>query len=152
MNGMAELITITRYWQEWSDPALVVAVLHNNDLNQVTWEMRAMDGVPKFAASQTLPDISYAGFAASLGLRPSRSEKPTRSARPGIGPSLPTARRCSTSTPIRRPAHPAPRHLGSDARAAKAIWRGRECLGGSQDRHQAEGPGVPARHERRVSR
>jgi pyruvate dehydrogenase (quinone) len=68
MNGLAELITIKRYWQEWSDPRLIVAVLHNNDLNQVTWEMRAMVGVPKFAASQELPDISYAGFAASLGL------------------------------------------------------------------------------------
>ena len=45
MNGLAELITIKRYWQEWADPRLVVAVLHNNDLNQVTWEMRAMDGV-----------------------------------------------------------------------------------------------------------
>ncbi len=68
MNGLAELVTIKRYWQEWSDPRLVVAVLHNNDLNQVTWEMRAQTGVPKFAASQDLPDISYASFAASLGL------------------------------------------------------------------------------------
>ena len=68
MNGMAELITVKRYWQEWSDPRLIVAVLHNNDLNQVTWEMRAQVGVPKFAASQDLPDVSYAGFAASLGL------------------------------------------------------------------------------------
>jgi pyruvate dehydrogenase (quinone) len=68
MNGMAELITIKRYWQEWSDPRLIVAVLHNNDLNQVTWEMRAQIGVPKFAASQELPDVSYAAFAAGLGL------------------------------------------------------------------------------------
>jgi pyruvate dehydrogenase (quinone) len=69
MNGLAELITIKHYWQQWSDPRLVVAVLHNNDLNQVTWEMRAMEGSPKFAASQTLPDVDYAGFAASLGLQ-----------------------------------------------------------------------------------
>ncbi|ORW91575.1 thiamine pyrophosphate-binding protein [Mycobacterium sp. IEC1808] len=68
MNGMAELITIKRYWQEWDDPRLVVAILHNNDLNQVTWEMRAMAGAPKFAESQNLPDIDFAGFAASLGL------------------------------------------------------------------------------------
>ncbi|MGH3505430.1 MAG: thiamine pyrophosphate-requiring protein, partial [Nocardioidaceae bacterium] len=40
MNGLAELITIARYWREWDDPRLVVVVLHNNDLNQVTWEMR----------------------------------------------------------------------------------------------------------------
>ena len=69
MNGMAELITIKHYWQQWSDPRLIIAVLHNNDLNQVTWEMRAMEGSPKFAESQTLPDVDYAAFAASLGLQ-----------------------------------------------------------------------------------
>lgn len=68
MNGMAELITVAHYWQLWSDPRLIVAVLHNNDLNQVTWEMRAMEGAPKFSASQTLPDVDFAAFARSLGL------------------------------------------------------------------------------------
>jgi pyruvate dehydrogenase (quinone) len=68
MNGMAELITISRYWREWADPRLVVAVLHNNDLNQVTWELRAMGGTPKFVESQALPDVSYAVFAESVGL------------------------------------------------------------------------------------
>jgi len=34
MNGMAELITIKHYWQEWADPRLIIAILHNNDLNQ----------------------------------------------------------------------------------------------------------------------
>ncbi|GBE67442.1 thiamine pyrophosphate-requiring protein [Mycobacterium sp. MFM001] len=68
MNGMAELITIAHYWKEWTDPRLIVTVLHNNDLNQVTWEMRAMAGAPKFPESQTLPTVDYAGFAASLGL------------------------------------------------------------------------------------
>ncbi len=68
MNGLAELITIARYWSEWTDPRLVVAVLHNNDLNQVTWELRAMGGTPKFVESQALPNVSYAEFAASVGL------------------------------------------------------------------------------------
>jgi pyruvate dehydrogenase (quinone) len=68
MNGLAELLTISRYYQEWSDPRLVVAVLHNNDLNQVTWELRAMGGSPRFVESQALPDTSYAEFAASIGL------------------------------------------------------------------------------------
>jgi pyruvate dehydrogenase (quinone) len=68
MNGLAELITVKHYWEEWADPRLVVAVLHNNDLNQVTWEMRAMEGAPKFTESQRLPDVSYASFARSLGL------------------------------------------------------------------------------------
>jgi pyruvate dehydrogenase (quinone) len=68
MNGLAELLTVRRYWHEWSDPRLVVAVLHNNDLNQVTWELRAMGGSPKFVESQALPEMSYAGFAESIGL------------------------------------------------------------------------------------
>jgi pyruvate dehydrogenase (quinone) len=68
MNGLAELITIKHYWEQWSDPRLIIAVLHNNDLNQVTWEMRAMEGAPKFPESQRLPDVSYADFARGLGL------------------------------------------------------------------------------------
>ena len=68
MNGLAELLTISRYWRTWADPRLVVAVLHNNDLNQVTWELRAMGGTPKFIESQALPDMSYAEAAASFGL------------------------------------------------------------------------------------
>lgn len=68
MNGMAELITIKRYWQRWADPRLIVCVLHNNDLNQVTWEIRATEGSPKFMESQNLPEVSYADFATSIGL------------------------------------------------------------------------------------
>ncbi|MBV9595187.1 MAG: thiamine pyrophosphate-requiring protein [Actinobacteria bacterium] len=68
MNGLAELITVAHYYRQWSDPRLIVAVLHNDDLNQVTWEMRAMEGAPKFAESQTLPDVDYAAFARGLGL------------------------------------------------------------------------------------
>lgn len=67
MNGMAELITIARYADRWSDPRCIVCVLHNNDLNQVTWELRAMGGAPKFVESQRLPDVSYADFARGLG-------------------------------------------------------------------------------------
>ncbi|AHH97947.1 thiamine pyrophosphate-requiring protein [Kutzneria albida] len=68
MNGLAELITLKRYYPRFSDPRCVICVLHNNDLNQVTWELRAMGGAPKFEESQVLPDISYADFARSLGL------------------------------------------------------------------------------------
>ncbi|WP_214405596.1 thiamine pyrophosphate-requiring protein [Pseudonocardia lacus] len=68
MNGLAELLTIARYADRWSDPRCVVCVLHNNDLTQVTWELRAMGGAPKFEPSQTLPDVSYADFARGLGL------------------------------------------------------------------------------------
>jgi pyruvate dehydrogenase (quinone) len=76
MNGLAELITIAKYYEQWSDPRLIVAVLHNDDLNQVTWEMRAMEGAPKFAQSQTLPDVDYAAFARSVGLQGINVEKP----------------------------------------------------------------------------
>ena len=76
MNGLAELITIKHYWEQWVDPRLIVAVLHNNDLNQVTWEMRAMEGSPKFTESQRLPDVSYEAFARSLGLHGIAIDKP----------------------------------------------------------------------------
>jgi pyruvate dehydrogenase (quinone) len=82
MNGLAELITVKHYWAEWADPRLIIAVLHNDDLNQVTWEMRAMEGAPKFTESQTLPDIDYAAFAASLGLQAIHVDKPDE-----IGPA-----------------------------------------------------------------
>jgi pyruvate dehydrogenase (quinone) len=67
MNGLAELITIARYQHLWTDRRLVVCVFHNNDLNQVTWELRAMGGAPKFEESQNLPDISYADVARLFG-------------------------------------------------------------------------------------
>ncbi|MEE4418470.1 thiamine pyrophosphate-requiring protein [Streptomyces bugieae] len=76
MNGMAELITAGKYWSEWQDPRLIVAVLNNQDLNQVTWEMRAMSGAPQFLPSQALPDVRYADFARSIGLDGVRVEKP----------------------------------------------------------------------------
>ncbi|MGA4545500.1 thiamine pyrophosphate-requiring protein [Uniformispora flossi] len=76
MNGMAELITIAKYWHEWEDPRLVVGILDNRDLNQVTWEMRAMQGAPQFLPSQQLPAVDYAGFAESLGLRGIAAEEP----------------------------------------------------------------------------
>ena len=82
MNGLAELITIKHYWQQWADARLVIAVLHNNDLNQVTWEMRAMEGAPKFTESQQLPDVSYEGFARSLGLNAIAVDKPEQ-----VGPA-----------------------------------------------------------------
>ena len=69
MLGNNGLITISRYWQEWDDPRLIVLVLHNNDLNQVTWEMRVLAGNPRYDASQQLEDFPYARFAESLGLK-----------------------------------------------------------------------------------
>jgi pyruvate dehydrogenase (quinone) len=76
MNGNSELLTIKKYWKEWKDPRLVVLVLHNNDLNQVTWEMRAMSGDPRYVASQELPDFEYARFADLIGLRGIKVDRP----------------------------------------------------------------------------
>ena len=78
MNGLNELITIAKYWREWKDPRLVVLVLNNQDLNQVTWEMRAMSGDPKLEASQNLPNVGYAEFAESLGLKAIRMTREDR--------------------------------------------------------------------------
>jgi pyruvate dehydrogenase (quinone) len=76
MNGLAELLTVAKYWQRWSDPRFVVLVLDNRDLNQVTWEMRAMSGDPKFEESQTLPAMDYAAFAESIGFAALRVDAP----------------------------------------------------------------------------
>jgi pyruvate dehydrogenase (quinone) len=76
MNGNAELLTIAKYWREWKDPRLIVLVLHNNDLNMVSWEMRAMEGDPQYRASQELPDFPYAAYAELIGLRGIRVDEP----------------------------------------------------------------------------
>ncbi len=76
MNGLAELITIAKYHKRWRDPRLVVLVLNNHDLNQVTWEQRALSGDPKYVASQELPDVPYARFAEMIGLRGMRTDNP----------------------------------------------------------------------------
>ncbi len=68
MNGMNDLITVSRYWRTWKDPRLVFYVANNRDLNQVTWEMRIENGAPKFPASQSLADFPYAEYARMLGL------------------------------------------------------------------------------------
>jgi pyruvate dehydrogenase (quinone) len=78
MNGINELITLSKYWREWPDPRFVVLVVNNRDLNMVTWEERAMAGDPKFPASQELPDFHYAEYAKSLGLDGARIDNPER--------------------------------------------------------------------------
>lgn len=76
MLGDAGLITIAKYWEEWANPQLIVCVLNNRDLNQVTWEQRVMEGDPKFDASQQVPDFPYDDYAEDLGLRGLRMENP----------------------------------------------------------------------------
>jgi pyruvate dehydrogenase (quinone) len=76
MIGINGLIDIARYRDRWSDQRLVVCVLHNNDLNQVTWEQRVMSGDAKLDASQVLPDFGYAEYARLLGLHGVRVDNP----------------------------------------------------------------------------
>jgi pyruvate dehydrogenase (quinone) len=78
MNGLAELITIAKYRDRFIDPHLVVLVLNNRDLNQVTWEQRALQGDPMYAGSQSIPDIPYARFAELIGLHGIRVDDPDR--------------------------------------------------------------------------
>ncbi len=69
MNGNSELVTVKQYWQQWQNPCFVVMVLVNHDLNQVTWEQRALAGDPKFEAAQTVVDFPYARYAEMLGFK-----------------------------------------------------------------------------------
>jgi pyruvate dehydrogenase (quinone) len=78
MLGINGLITIAKYWRQWTDPRLIVMVLNNRDLNMVTWEQRTMSGDPKFEDSQSLPDFPYAEFARSLGLTGIKVDDPEK--------------------------------------------------------------------------
>ncbi|WP_158930899.1 thiamine pyrophosphate-requiring protein [Acidisphaera sp. S103] len=69
MNGLNVMITISKYWKQWSDPRLIVMVLNNRDLNQVTWEERIQLGEGKTESTQSIPDFPYHKYAALLGLK-----------------------------------------------------------------------------------
>jgi pyruvate dehydrogenase (quinone) len=76
MNNMAELITIAKYYERWPDKRLVVCVFNNEDLNEVTWEQRVMNGNPRYDASQDIPDVRYSQFAEQIGLKGIFVDKP----------------------------------------------------------------------------
>jgi pyruvate dehydrogenase (quinone) len=78
MNNMAELITVSKYWRRWIDHRWIVCVLNNEDLNQVTWEQRVMEGDPKFDASQQIPNVPYHRFAELIGLKGIFVDNPNR--------------------------------------------------------------------------
>jgi pyruvate dehydrogenase (quinone) len=75
MNGMAELITVKQYASRWSNPSFIVMVLVNEDLNEVTWEQRALSGDPKFDAAQNVESFPYAKYAELLGFEGIRIER-----------------------------------------------------------------------------
>ena len=69
MLGMNELITVKKYMADWPNKQFVVVVMHNDDLGQVSWEMRTEDGNPRWRGSQDVESMDYAGFAELLGFR-----------------------------------------------------------------------------------
>ncbi len=93
MNGLNEMITVGKYWQQWSNPHIVFIVLNNRDLNQVTWEERIEGGDPRMPLTQAIPDFPYASFADSVGLTGIRVDRPE-----DVGRAIEQA--LSASTPV----------------------------------------------------
>lgn len=125
MNGMNEMITISQYWKRWADPRLIVLVLNNGDLNQVTWEQRAMEGDPKYAASQDIVDFPYAEYARSLGLEGIRMEKPA-DIEPGWDRALASDRPVLVEAVTDPDVPPLPPHVTKDQalKLTKALLQG----------------------------
>jgi pyruvate dehydrogenase (quinone) len=69
MSNLAELITVAKYWRSWRNPKWICCVWNNEDLNQVTWEQRVMEGFPRFEATQDVPNVPYHRFAELIGLK-----------------------------------------------------------------------------------
>src|SRR6195952_5029918 len=78
MNGLNVMITISKYWRKWSNPHLVVLVLNNQDLNQVTWEERVQLGAGKTESTQSIPDFPYHRYAELIGLKGIFVDNPDR--------------------------------------------------------------------------
>jgi pyruvate dehydrogenase (quinone) len=78
MNGLNVMITISKYWKRWSNPRLIVLVLNNRDLNQVTWEERIQLGAGKTESTQSIPDFPYHRYAELLGLKGIFVDNPDR--------------------------------------------------------------------------
>ncbi len=110
MNGLNELITIAKYWRRWSDPRLIVLVLNNRDLNQVTWEQRVLEGDPKFEASQDIPEFDYARYAELVGLKGIRVETPDEIA-PAWDEALAADRPCVVDVLTDPEVPPLPPHI-----------------------------------------
>ena len=99
MNGLAELSTVAKYWRDWSDPRFCVLVLNNRDLNQVTWELRAMAGEARVSITQDIPDVHYAQWAELIGLKGIRVDRPEQIAGAWDQALAPTARHSSRRSP-----------------------------------------------------
>jgi pyruvate dehydrogenase (quinone) len=125
MNGLNELITIAKYRKEWKNPQLIVLVLNNRDLNQVTWEQRVLAGDPKFNASQAIPDFPYARYAEMLGLKGITMCKP-EDIRPGWKEALAADRPVVVEAYTDPEVPPLPPHISFEQakKYAQALFKG----------------------------
>jgi len=99
MNGINALITISKYWRQWRNPCLVVMVLDNGDLSQVTWEERIKAGAGKTEPTQEVPQFSYHRYAEMIGLRGIYVDDPERLAdawREALASERPVVLQCRT--------------------------------------------------------
>ena len=78
MNGLNVMITVGKYWNQWSDPRFIIMVLNNEDLNQVTWEERVQLGDGKTPLTQSIPNFPYHRYAELLGLKGIYCDDPER--------------------------------------------------------------------------
>jgi pyruvate dehydrogenase (quinone) len=125
MNGMNELITIAKHYEEWPNKQLVILVLNNRDLNQVTWEQRVMEGDPKYEASQTLPAFDYAKYAELVGLRAITMRRP-EDVRPGWRQAFACDRPCVVDAHTDPEVPPLPPHISFEQarKYAAALFKG----------------------------
>ena len=78
MNGLNVMITVGKYWKNWSDPRFILMVLNNEDLNQVTWEERVQLGDGKTPLTQTIPNFPYHKYAELLGFKGIYCDDPSK--------------------------------------------------------------------------
>ena len=130
MNGMNELLTVKKYWeQNWKEhPALVFCVFNNQDLNQVTWEQRVLSGDPRFAGSQQIPDFPAARYAELIGLAGIRCDDGDKVSG-AWHEALNAGRPCVLEVVVDRNVPPLPPHIKLDM--AKKM--GMALIGGDED-------------------
>jgi pyruvate dehydrogenase (quinone) len=130
MNGMNELLTVKKYWEQyWKEhPALVFCVFNNQDLNQVTWEQRVLSGDPRFPGTQQIPDFPAARFAELIGLAGIRCDR-GEDVSGAWHEALNAGRPCVLEVVVDREVPPLPPHINFDM--AKKM--GMALIGGDED-------------------
>ena len=104
---------------------MIILVLNNGDLNQVTWEQRVLAGDPKFEGTQVVPKFNYAQYAESLGLKGIRMETPD-DIRPGWEEALKSDKPVIVDALTDPNVPPLPPHIRFDQAKAyiKALFKG----------------------------